>query len=71
MSEFQFQAKQNDIINGDVNGDDRVDVEDVNALINIILKTKTESDYSGNADVNGDNKVDVEDVNAVINIILK
>ena len=59
------------VVMGDVNGDGKVDVEDVNAVINIILKTKTVTDYSGQADVNSDGKVDVEDVNAVINIILK
>lgn len=57
-------------IEGDVNGDDKVDVEDVNAIINIILELKSTSNYPGDADVNGDNKVDIEDVNAVINIIL-
>ncbi|MBR1803401.1 MAG: M6 family metalloprotease domain-containing protein [Muribaculaceae bacterium] len=56
---------------GDVNGDGKVDVEDVNAVINIILKSKTASDYDGEADVNGDGKIDVEDVNAIINLILK
>ena len=56
---------------GDVTGDGKVDVEDVNAVINIILELKERSDYPGNADLNGDNKVDVEDVNAVINIILE
>ena len=56
---------------GDVNGDGKVDVTDVNAVINIILKTKQATDYPGNADVDGDTKVDVSDVNAIINIILK
>ena len=55
---------------GDVNGDMKVDVEDVNACINIILELNVPGDYPGNADLNGDNKVDVEDVNAIINIIL-
>ena len=55
---------------GDVNGDNKVDVEDVNAIINLILELKDAGNYSGNADLNGDGKVDVEDVNAVINIIL-
>ena len=55
----------------DVNGDGRVDVEDVNAVINIILKQKALTDYDGIADVTGDGRVDVEDVNSIINIILK
>ena len=54
---------------GDVNCDGKVDVEDVNAIINIILELKSQNDYPGNADLTGDGKVDVEDVNALINII--
>ena len=57
-------------LEGDVDGDGKVDVTDVNAIINIILKTKTADEYQGNPDVDGDGKVDVTDVNAVINIIL-
>ena len=56
---------------GDVDGDGKVDVSDVNAVINIILKTKDTTDFVGNPDVDGDGKVDVSDVNAIINIILK
>ena len=55
---------------GDVTGDGKVDVEDVNAAINIILEQKTASDYSGVSDLTGDGKVDVEDVNLIINYIL-
>ncbi|MBO7610316.1 MAG: hypothetical protein J6S96_08975 [Muribaculaceae bacterium] len=57
-------------IEGDVTGDGLVDVEDVNAAINIILKKKTTDYYPGNADLNGDSIIDVEDVNLIINIIL-
>lgn len=53
---------------GDINGDGRVDVSDVNAAINIILKV-TDTDLA--ADLNNDGKVDVADVNLIINIILK
>ena len=56
---------------GDINGDNIVDVEDVNAAINIILRLNSISDYLGNADVTNDGVVDIEDVNAIINIILK
>ena len=51
-------------------GDGSIDVSDVNAAINIILKMKTADDYPGNADLTGDGNVDVSDVNAIINIIL-
>ncbi|MBQ7690742.1 MAG: Ig-like domain-containing protein [Muribaculaceae bacterium] len=57
---------------GDVTGNGKVDIDDVNALVNIILDFKTRDDYAGNANVNGDsrNRVDIDDVNALINIIL-
>lgn len=55
---------------GDVNQDGSVDVEDVNAVINVILDQNEVSDYQSRADLNGDNRVDVEDLNVVVNIIL-
>ena len=55
---------------GDMNGDKIIDVEDVNAMINIILKLNTPSDYPGNGDMDDNGIIDVEDVNAAINIIL-
>ena len=53
---------------GDVNGDGKVNVSDVSALINMIMGL-TAMDQSA-ADVNGDGKVNVSDVSALINIIL-
>ena len=52
---------------GDVNGDDMVDIADVNAVINLILN----NEKYDSADINGDGDVDIADVNAIINIILK
>ena len=54
----------------DITGDGKIDVEDVNTIINIILHFASRDDYPG-ADITGDGRVDVEDVNALINIILK
>lgn len=54
-------------VTGDVNGDGKVNVSDVSALINMILGI-TEKDEA--ADVNGDDRVNVSDVTALINIIL-
>ena len=54
-------------IPGDLDGNNVVDVEDVNAAINIALKIKTVDDYPGSGDMNGDGIVDVEDVNLIIN----
>ena len=53
---------------GDVNGDGRVNVSDVTALVNMILGVVPKDEDS--ADVNGDGKVNVSDVTALINIIL-
>ncbi|MBR1803840.1 MAG: leucine-rich repeat protein [Muribaculaceae bacterium] len=55
---------------GDLNGDNKVDVSDVNIVINIILGQDIDETIKGLADLNGDNKVDVSDVNSLINIIL-
>ena len=51
---------------GDVTGDKEVNIDDINAIINIIFAG------SGNAmaDVNGDGEINIIDVNAVIDIIL-
>lgn len=55
-------------IKGDVNGDGKVDVEDLNLLINDLLDS-TVHDLKAE-DMNGDGKVDVDDLNAIINIML-
>ena len=57
-------------VRGDINVDGKVDVSDVNIIINIMLGKAQASQYPGNPDLNNDNKVDVTDVNAVINIML-
>lgn len=71
LSEYEFEVTGQGFVTGDINGDGIVDVEDVNATINIILKLNTSNDYPGNADLDGSGIIDVEDVNALINIILK
>ena len=53
---------------GDVNGDGKVNVSDVSALINMILGLSPMDEVR--ADVNGDTRVNVSDVTALINIIL-
>lgn len=52
---------------GDVNGDGEVNIADVNALIDMILKGINEP----SGDVNDDGEVNIADVSAVIDIILK
>ena len=54
-------------VQGDINGDDKVDIADVNAVINMMLG-KVSQTAAG--DINGDGTVDIADVNGVINIML-
>ena len=53
-------------LNGDVNGDGEVTVSDINAVIEVILGSSSNSA----ADVNGDGEITVGDVNFIINIII-
>ena len=55
-----------DRVSGDVNGDDEVNIADVNAAIDIIHAGSANL----NGDVNGDAEVSIADVNAIIDIIL-
>ncbi len=57
-------------LTGDVTGNGVVGIEDVNAIINIMLGKAQASDYPGIADVTGNGIVGIEDVNAVINTML-
>ena len=54
------------VLLGDVNGDGEVSIADVNAVMDMILMGRSES----NGDVNGDGEVGIADVNAVLDIIL-
>ncbi len=56
---------------GDLTGDGNVDIEDVNALINLILEKTTADQIAGNPDLDGSGTTDIGDVNALINIILR
>lgn len=55
---------------GDVNSDGKVDVSDVNIVINVMLGKNQDPQVKLWADLNDDGSVDVSDVNAVINIML-
>ncbi|MBR6283610.1 MAG: dockerin type I repeat-containing protein [Muribaculaceae bacterium] len=54
-------------VRGDVTGDGKVDVDDLNAIINMMLG---KADKTPEADVTGDGNVDVDDMNVIINIML-
>ncbi len=60
-----------DTLLGDLNGDGTVDVEDVNALINVILDNTSPDELQGNPDLDDNGSTDVADVNILINILLE
>ena len=66
----QVTLQGNAGIVGDIDGNGKVDVGDVNILVNIILGKENNADYISHGDVDGDGKIDVGDVNLVVNIIL-
>ncbi|MBO4813775.1 MAG: hypothetical protein J5523_02315, partial [Muribaculaceae bacterium] len=68
LAELALTGITPSIIDGDVNGDGKVNVTDVTALVNMILGVITKDETR--ADVNGDGKVNVSDVTALVNIIL-
>ena len=63
-----FSLMGNDeVMPGDVNNDQEINIADINALIDIILT----GDMMPVADVNDDGEVNIADINAVIDMILK
>ena len=60
-----------EMMRGDITGDNMVNGEDLNAMVNIILGNNAPADYYGQADVNGDGMFDAIALNEIINIILK
>jgi len=69
MAEIHFFGNDGTVAKkqGDVNGDDQVNISDVTSLVNIILGKASKSDGS---DVNGDGQVNISDVTTLVNIIL-
>ncbi len=55
------------VLRGDVNGDGKVNISDVTALINLLLAGNTPP---STADCNQDGKVNISDVTALINYLL-
>lgn len=55
---------------GDIDGDGKVDVQDLNFMLNIMLGVDVKSEYIPRADLDRSGTTDVADVNALINIII-
>lgn len=68
ITRFAQQAEV--AITGDVDNNGIVDIDDVDAVIKIILGKAAASDYAGNANVDGTGEIDVDDVNSIIKIML-
>lgn len=64
---MQQEKTEPEPVRGDLNGDGRVDIADVNIAINIMIGKAPSTELS---DLNGDGKSDIADVNIVINIML-
>lgn len=55
---------------GDVNGDDRINISDVTALIDFLLSGDDSDINRANSDVNEDGKINISDVTALIDYLL-
>ena len=55
---------------GDVDGNDKVNIDDVTSLINYILNSIASGINTTNADVDGNGKVNIDDVTALIQLLL-
>ncbi len=66
----QMVCLEDEVMPGDVNGDNEVSIADVNALVDAILADTGMVDIAL-YDVNGDGEVNIADVNAVIDLIIR
>ena len=55
------------VMPGDLNNDGRIGIDDVTALIDMVL---SKSGYTDNADVNGNGSIGIDDVTALIDLLL-
>ena len=56
----------NEIINGDINGDSVINIQDIILTVNLVLQ----NNYDSSADLNADGAVDVLDIVQLVNLIL-
>ena len=68
-NEWKDFANIKEIIDGDVNLDEKVNNDDLNALVDFIIGKNPEGFYESLADLNGDEEVNAVDVVKLIDII--
>lgn len=63
-------AQPHEVIPGDVDGDSKVTISDVTALINMLLSNNQSTSIDA-ADIDHDGKISISDVTALINMLLR
>ena len=58
-----------ELVEGDLNLDDVVDQNDMDALVGFVMGKNPEGFYEGLADLNGDNKIDAADVVKMVDLV--
>jgi len=58
-----------ELVEGDLNLDDVVDQNDMDALVGFVMGENPEGFYEGLADLNGDNKIDAADVVKMVDLV--
>ena len=53
-------------IDGDVNGDTLLNIQDVILIVNLVLSNQ----FDSSADLNADNQINIQDIVLLVNIIL-
>jgi hypothetical protein len=66
---YSFTMKDFDLL-GDITGDGLINIQDIQACVNVILGIEGDPDIVARADVNGDGPVNVLDIQEIVNIIL-
>ena len=67
---MSFDFMRIEPVKGDLNGDGRVDIDDVNIAINIVLEKEVDAAVIALADLDSSGTVDIADINTLLNIIL-
>ena len=57
-------------VRGDVTGDGVVDIDDLNAVINVMVHKNADAGIEARSDIDGNGVVDIDDLNVVVNVML-